>query len=216
MSLVWQRNGMGPRTVSYGSSESTFTGFDFSPSKITSLLLSVRKSSSQRLMLPVTPYCSSLCRSFLFGTVSKAFLKSRIVMSICVPESQLVRRFVTIFSDIIYRVKIRRVINIRFVYVCQFSRFCISHVRMRKKIRDQNNNNKLVYCAICKGDNFRPTNMRLSLRWFQNQRVNFDQRDARDGKAKKGYYYLLAFLAVTVPSIYFAIIQPMMNPTKWR
>ncbi|KAH3836191.1 hypothetical protein DPMN_109561 [Dreissena polymorpha] len=58
--------------------------------------------------------------------------------------------------------------------------------------------------------------MRLSLRWFQNQRVNFDQRDARDGKAKKGYYYLLAFLAVTVPSIYFAIIQPMMNPTKWQ
>ena len=86
-SFIWQRKSMGPRTVPCGTPESTLTSSVVSPSSTTLIVLFVRKLVSHVWVLPTMPYFSSLYRSFLWGTVSNALLKSKIATSTCFPLS---------------------------------------------------------------------------------------------------------------------------------
>ena len=82
-SFMWHRKSSGPRTVPWGTPESTLVDSDADPSSTTRIVLLVRKLVSQDKVVPCTPYDESLCKSFWWGTVSKAFEKSNIATSTC-------------------------------------------------------------------------------------------------------------------------------------
>ena len=86
-SFMWKRNSMGPSTVPCGTPESTVICWDDAPSNVTLIFLFVRKFISHLCTGPLIPYWSNLCSRVLWGTVSKAFEKSNIAMSICLPLS---------------------------------------------------------------------------------------------------------------------------------
>jgi hypothetical protein len=56
--------------VHWGTPESTVVSFDFSPSTIVRIDLTVRKFVSHLWILPFIPYWCNLWRSLLCGTVS--------------------------------------------------------------------------------------------------------------------------------------------------
>ena len=98
MSFIYRRNGSGPNTVPCGTPEVTGEYSDFTPSHTTSWRRFTGKDSIQRRTLPWIPYRRSLFRRRLWGTVSKALLKSSIPMSTwrfasrCLSSSWVVRR----------------------------------------------------------------------------------------------------------------------------
>ena len=81
-SFMWHRNNIGPRTVPCGTPEPTVTWCVVWPSSTTCIVLAVRNWVSHACIWPLIPYADSLCRNFLWGTVSKAFEKSSIAQSI--------------------------------------------------------------------------------------------------------------------------------------
>ena len=98
MSFIFRRNSSGPKTVPCGTPEVTREYSDFTLLHTTSWRRLVRKDSIQRRTLPWIPYRHSLLRRRLWGTVSKALLKSSIPMStwrfasLCLSSSCVVRR----------------------------------------------------------------------------------------------------------------------------
>ena len=98
LSFIHRRNSSRPNTVPCGTPEVTGAYSDFTPSRTTSWRRLMRKDSIQRRTLPWNPYRRSLLRRRLWGTVSKALLRSRIPMSIwrfafrCLSSSCVVRR----------------------------------------------------------------------------------------------------------------------------
>ena len=80
-SFMWQGNMRGPRTVPWGTPESTVTLFDCSPSTTTFIVLSFKKDDNHFKVLPWIPYESILCSNLSCGTVSNAFEKTRIATS---------------------------------------------------------------------------------------------------------------------------------------
>ena len=83
MSLMWSRKRTGPRTVPWGTPNQTASLVDFVPSTTTHCCLSERKESIQFKMFLLTPAEWSLLFSSSWGTVSNAFSKSNIKMSVC-------------------------------------------------------------------------------------------------------------------------------------
>ena len=82
-SLIKIRNNNGPVTVPWGTLESTLTQSENSPLITTRCFLFVRKVLIQLRVLPLMPYLFSLMSNRLCGTLSKAFAKSIIIMSVC-------------------------------------------------------------------------------------------------------------------------------------
>ena len=80
---IYIRKRSGPRTVPWGTPESTASSLEWQPSIITLWVLDVRKALIQSRMVPDIPQNSSLLMSLRWGTVSNALLKSSTPMSIC-------------------------------------------------------------------------------------------------------------------------------------
>ena len=85
--FMWHKNSIGPSTVPCGTLETIVASSEYSPSSATRIFLSVRQDVSHVWSGPLIPYWSILWRSLSWGTVSKAFEKSRIPMSTCFPLS---------------------------------------------------------------------------------------------------------------------------------
>ena len=81
-SFIWHKKSRGPKTVPWGTPESTVTLLDDSPSTTTCIYLLVRNVPSQWWIDPVIPKLSNLVSNSSFGTVSKAFEKSRMIYSV--------------------------------------------------------------------------------------------------------------------------------------
>jgi hypothetical protein len=71
-SFIWHKNIIGPSTVPWVTQESTDCSCEHSPSTIVLIVLVDWQLVSHEWMLPLMPYCSSLCRSLAYGTVAKS------------------------------------------------------------------------------------------------------------------------------------------------
>ena len=87
MSFTYIRNRIGPNTDPCGTPLITSTHSEYSPRTIILILLSDRKSSIQHSTLPSIPYAESFCNNLFFGTLSKAFWKSKKITSTLYPLS---------------------------------------------------------------------------------------------------------------------------------
>ena len=76
-SLINMTKSSGPSTDPWGIPLMTAAGIELTPFTFTVCVLPVRKASIQSKIFPVMPYASSLPRSLWWGTVSKAFQKSK-------------------------------------------------------------------------------------------------------------------------------------------
>ena len=76
--LVGHRNRNGPRTLLWGTSESTLTAAELTPSITTLWDLIVKKVLIQLFSIPSIPIWSSFNKSHSWGTILKAFEKSYI------------------------------------------------------------------------------------------------------------------------------------------
>ncbi len=76
-----KRNSSGPRTVPWGTPDSTSAHDDASPSTTTCCDLFWRKPAIQAPTLPFMPYCPSFIIRHLCGMASNALEKSRTAMS---------------------------------------------------------------------------------------------------------------------------------------
>ena len=79
---MWQRKSRDPRNVPCGTADPTWAERDFSPSTTTLIFRLVRKLAIHVCSRVLIPYASNVCSSFLWGTLSKALLKSRITTSL--------------------------------------------------------------------------------------------------------------------------------------
>ena len=98
-SLMWHKNMIGPKTVPWGTPESTDVSLDFSPSTIVLIILVVRKLVSHVWMLPWIPYWCNLCSNLSCGTVSKAFEKSKMATSTWCPLSCSWRKSLSVVTS---------------------------------------------------------------------------------------------------------------------
>ena len=89
MSFIYMKNSSGPRTDPCGTPEVIGTALDVLPSSTTCCVLPVRKPLIQARAFPWIPYLSSLYRSLLCASLSKALLKSTTTASIWTPECWL-------------------------------------------------------------------------------------------------------------------------------
>ena len=89
MSFIYMRNSSGPRTDRCRTPEVTGIALDVLPSSTTCCALPVRKPLIQARASPWIPYLSSLYRSLLCATLSKAVLKSMTAASIWTPACRL-------------------------------------------------------------------------------------------------------------------------------
>ena len=90
MSLIYNKNSIGPRTEPCGIPDVTSVMSDRAPLTETRCLRFDRKDVIQLCVLPVIPYEVRLDRRRLCGTLSKALAKSRRIASICVLLSNAV------------------------------------------------------------------------------------------------------------------------------
>ena len=86
------RNNRGPKTVPWGTPESTCMESDDAPSRITCCVRWVRNTSIQSYKLLRMPYLCSFFIKRPWGTVSKALEKSNMAMSVRIPRSWDERR----------------------------------------------------------------------------------------------------------------------------
>ena len=86
-SFMWTRKSSGPSIVPWGTPDITFVSEEDSPSTTTFISLLHKNDAIHECNLPLIPYDSSLCSSFLWGTVSNALLKSKMATSVWMPFS---------------------------------------------------------------------------------------------------------------------------------
>ena len=79
---MYMRKSNGPSTVSWGTPETTLAQVERSPPTTNLCLRHLRKFEIQVCVLLWMPYLFNLFRSRLWGTVSNAFEKSIIIMSV--------------------------------------------------------------------------------------------------------------------------------------
>ena len=79
---MYVRKSNGPSTVPWGTPETTLVQVECSPPTTTLCLRRLRKFEIQVCVLLWMPYLFNLFRSRLWGTVSNAFEKSIIIMSV--------------------------------------------------------------------------------------------------------------------------------------
>ena len=91
-SFMKHKNSKGPRTVPWGTPESTLWALEWQPSIITLCVLADRKDLIQVRSSPCMPSSSNFRRRRRWGTVSNALLKSNTATSTCSLRSILVRR----------------------------------------------------------------------------------------------------------------------------
>ena len=89
-SLMKNRNSSGPKTVPWGTSEST--ELEWVPSRSTCSVRSCKKCCIYCSVLSCIPYSFSLRSSRWCGTLSKAFEKSNNTASICFPSDKIFAR----------------------------------------------------------------------------------------------------------------------------
>jgi len=92
MSLMYSKNNKGPRTVPCGTPDETVLQDDWVPFSVIRWRRHERKDSTHRKVPPRMPYEWSFTKRRLWGTESKAFEKSKIAMSVLLPESRLLAR----------------------------------------------------------------------------------------------------------------------------
>ena len=94
ISLIYNENNTGPRTVPWGTPDKTEAQSDFIP--FTTTLCCLKESIHFRVFPPI-PYPYSLNLSSSCGGVSKAFSKSKINVSTCPTLSKiLAQSFITV------------------------------------------------------------------------------------------------------------------------
>ena len=97
ISLIYNENNTGPRTVPWGTPDKTGAQSDFIPFTTTRCCLKQRKESIHFWVFPPIPYPYSLHLSSSCGGVSKASSKSKINVSTCPPISKiLAQSFITV------------------------------------------------------------------------------------------------------------------------
>ena len=99
ISLIYNENNTGPRTVPWGTSDKTGAQSEFIPFTTTRCCLKQRKESIHFRVFPPVPYPYSLHLSSSCGGVLKTFSKSKINVSTCPPISKiLAQSFITVIN----------------------------------------------------------------------------------------------------------------------
>ena len=80
-SSICIKNNKGSYTDAFGTQVNTYFQFETSPSTTIRCVLSVSHCSTQLIMPSQIPWVFNLCSNLSFGTVSKAFWKSKLIIS---------------------------------------------------------------------------------------------------------------------------------------